>query len=104
VSNQRDFTAGDTAKDFTATLTNGSTAANLTGSTVELHFDTPTGILTVTATFDAAASGTIRHVWADGELSDARVGVWEWEAEVTFSGGAKQTFPGGSFRVAAQLA
>ena len=105
-----DFTAGDTAPDFTATLENVdpvskvATAANLTGAGVVLHFATPAGSFTATAALVSATAGTISYSWAGTDLTDARVGVWSWEAQVTFSNGKVQTFPGGSFRVAAQLA
>ena len=98
------FTAGDTAPTFTATLTTDGAAANLTGATVVLHFATPAGAFTVTATVVSPTAGTISYAWSGTDLTDARVGVWQWEAQVTFSNGKVQTFPGGSFRVAAQLA
>jgi hypothetical protein len=98
------FTAGDTAPDFTATLTSDGVAANLTGATVVLHFATPSGALSPAASLVDASAGTISYSWAAQDLTDARVGVWSWEAQVTFSDGKVQTFPGGSFRVAAQLA
>jgi hypothetical protein len=98
------FTAGDTAPAFTATLTTDGAAANLTGATVVLHFATPSGALSPAASLVDASAGTISYSWAVDDLSDARAGVWEWEAQVTFSDGKVQTFPGGSFRVAAQLA
>jgi hypothetical protein len=98
------FTAGDTAPTFTATLTTDGAAANLTGAAVVLHFATPSGALSPAASLVDAAAGTISYSWAADDLSDARVGVWSWEAQVTFSNGKVQTFPGGSFRVAAQLA
>jgi hypothetical protein len=98
------FTAGDTAKDFTATLSDDTTPANLTGASVELHFQTPTGVLSVAATVVDPAAGTIRYSWADTDLSDDRVGVWRWEAQVTYSSGKPQTFPGEQFRVSPQIA
>jgi hypothetical protein len=110
VSTDGDFYAGDTSPAFTATLSNVdratkvSTAANLTGATVAVHFLTPDVPLSVAATIVDAATGVVSYEWVTGDLTDARVGVWDWEAQVTFSNGKIQTFPGGTFRVAAQLA
>ena len=110
MSDQGDFYAGDTSPAFTATLssvdrvTKVATAANLTGATVVLHFATPSGALSPAATVVSPTAGTISYAWSGTDLTDARVGVWQWEAQVTFSNGKVQTFPGGSFRVAAQLA
>ena len=110
MSDQGDFYAGDTSPAFTATLssddrvTKVNTPANLTGAAVQLHFATPTDTLTPAASLVDASAGSIIYAWSGTDLTDARVGVWQWEAQVTFSNGKVQTFPGGSFRVAAQLA
>lgn len=110
MSTDGDFYAGDTSPAFTATLSNVdratkvSTVANLTGATVQLHFLTPADSLSVAASLVSPTAGTISYAWAGTDLTAARVGVWDWEAQVTFSNGKIQTFPGGTFRVAAQLA
>jgi hypothetical protein len=103
------FTTGDTAPDFTATLSNVdpvsnvSTPANLTGATVVLHFTRPDAtILTVTAALVLATAGTIAYTWVTGDLSVA--GPWRVEAQVTFSNGRIQTFGPMAFGVTKQIA
>jgi hypothetical protein len=98
------FTAGDTAPAFAAALTSGGVAVNLTGATVALHFTTPADTLTAAATLVDPAAGTISYSWAVTDLTDARVGVWMWETQVTYSNSKTQTFPGGVFWVNPQLA
>ena len=85
------FVAGDTAPDLTGTCSSGTTPANLTGATLELHFTRPdkTTLTGIPAIVDPLA-GTWRYTWETGELV---AGTWAVELQVTYSGGGVQTFP-----------
>ena len=86
------FVTGDTAPDLTGTCSSGTTPANLTGATLELHLKPPgsAAVLTRAATVVDGAAGTWRYAWQTGELV---VGTWAVELQVTYSGGGVQTFP-----------
>ena len=68
------FVAGDTAPDLTGTCSSGTTPANLTGATLELHFTRPdkTTLTGIPAIVDPLA-GTWRYTWETGELV---AGTW----------------------------
>lgn len=92
------FTTGDTAPPLTGTVN-----ANLTGATVTLHLRKPDATtLTKPATITAAATGAWSYSWAVGDLDTP--GVWEVEAQVTFSDTTVQTFGPQRFYVAPQIA
>ena len=98
--------AGDTAPDLTGTLTSGgATPVDLTGATINLNLVRPDKtVIERAGVIVSAASGTWRYAWLAGELVP---GMWSVEAEVTYAGGAVQTFPAASqvyFRVRAQAA
>jgi hypothetical protein len=99
------FVAGDTAPDLTGTLTSGTTPADLSGATIALHLTRPDKtVITRAATIVTATAGTWRYTWQAAELVP---GMWSVEAEVTYAGGAVQTFPAASqayFHVRAQAA
>ena len=86
------FVTGDTAPDLTGTCSSGTTPANLTGATLELHLKPPgsAAVLTRTGVIVDGASGTWRYTWQTGELV---AGTWAVELQVTYSGGKVQTFP-----------
>ena len=53
------FVAGDTAPDLTGTCTSGTTPANLTGATLELHLTRPDKtVITRAGTIVDGAEGT----------------------------------------------
>lgn len=92
------FTTGDTAPALTGTVN-----ADLTGATVEVHLRKPDGTtVTKPAAIIDAATGAWSYSWALGDLTAA--GVWECEAQVTYSGGTVQTFGPQRFVVQDQLA
>ena len=85
------FVAGDTAPDLTGTCLSGTTPANITGATLELHFTRPDKTtLTGTPAIVDPLAGTWRYTWQTGELV---AGTWAVELQVTYSGGGVQTFP-----------
>jgi hypothetical protein len=89
---------GDTAKALT-----GVVNADLTGASVELHIKRSDGtILTVPAVVTDAVGGAWSYSWAVGDLNVD--GVWEVEAQVTFSGSGPQTFGPVRFVVQPQIA
>lgn len=86
----------DTRPTMSATLidANGS-SVDLTGATVSLKMrksgETSAVSLAGTASVVTADKGKVQYVWAAADT--ATVGSYEGEFEVTFSGGAIQTFP-----------
>ena len=100
------YTQHDTGPDLVATLT-GTPLLPLTGATAACHLKRRRGnqaAVTIPAgqcTFNPDQR-TVTIRWTDGDL--AQVGPHELEVEVTYSGGMVQTFPGGVFYVAAELA
>ena len=99
------FVAGDTAPDLTGTCTSGTTPANLTGATLELHLTMPDKtVITRAGVIVDGAAGTWRYTWQTGELV---AGTWAVELQVTYSGGGVQTFPASRpayFSVRSQIA
>ena len=102
---KRLFVAGDLAPDLTGTCSSGTTPANLTGATLELHLTRPDKtVITRAGIIVDGASGTWRYEWQAGELVAGR---WEVEVQVTYSNGKPQTFPAdrpARFIVRAQIA
>ena len=85
------FVTGDTAPDLTGTCSSGTTPANLTGATLELHLTRPDKtVITRAGVVVDGAAGTWRYTWQTGELV---AGTWAVELQVTYSGGGLQTFP-----------
>lgn len=85
---------GDAGSKITATLYGGDgQPANLTGATVRFLMRAPGGSLKVngTATLEDAAGGVVSYTWAAADLDTP--GTYDAEWEVTYAGGAKQTFP-----------
>ena len=87
----------DTGSTITATLTDASGAAvNVTGATVRFTMTAYGGstpkVNRQAATIVTAASGVVRYTWQAGDLDTP--GPFLAEFEVTFSGGAVQTYPG----------
>lgn len=92
------FVTGDTAPALTGTVN-----ANLTGATVTLHLRKPDGTtLSPTAVVTDAATGAWSYSWQVGDLNTA--GVWEVEAQVTYSDTTVQTFGPQRFVVVPEIA
>lgn len=91
------FTQGDTAPPLTGTVN-----ADLTSTAVEVHLRKPGGvILTRTVTVTNATGGAWSYTWVTGDLDTP--GVWDAEVQVTFTGGAIQTFGPVPFVVTPQI-
>ena len=87
----------DTRPAITANLTDANDAAvNLTGSTVKFNMRVdPAGttkISAVGATIEDAEAGQVSYSWTSSDTDTAD--DFEAEFQVTFAGGAIQTFPG----------
>lgn len=93
------FTVGDTGPSL-----EGDVNASLVGASVQLHIRKPSGeVLSPAATITGDGSaGTWTYEWTAGDLDEA--GTWAVEAQVTFGGGAVQTFGPNTFRVQPQIA
>lgn len=97
------FTTGDTSPALTGTCTSNGAAVNITGATLALHIRKPSGsALSKTGTIVSGAAGTWSYSWIAGDLDED--GRWTVEVQVTFSGGAIQTFGPSDFAVQPQLA
>ena len=89
----------DTSPSLRAILKDGDEIAiNLTGATVRFHMRTVGG---ATATVDAdasivtAESGIVQYIWDAADTTT--VGSYQAEFEVTFPGGAVETFPNNGY-------
>ena len=87
----------DTRPAIAANLTAANAAAvNLTGATVKFSMRVePAGTVKVnaaTATIDDAEAGQVSYNWTASDTNTAD--DYEAECQVTFAGGAVQTFPG----------
>jgi hypothetical protein len=85
---------GDTKPDLELTFLDGNgSAVDLTGATVVFSMRRAgTVVISEQAcTLVTAASGEAKYVWQAGDTDTA--GVYEGEAEVTFSGGGVETWP-----------
>lgn len=92
------FTTGDTAPALTGVIN-----ADLTGATAVAHIRKPDRtVLTKTATVTDALSGAWSAAWTVGDLDQE--GRWSVELQVTFAGGAIQTFGPSTFHVQEQIA
>lgn len=87
--------SGNTAPALVSTLYDGDTPLNLTGATVRMKMRRVAG---GPLTIDSPATivgdptlGTVSYQWVIADTSE--VGDFEVEWEVTYVGGAKQTFP-----------
>lgn len=88
----------DTASPITATLTDEAGAAiELTGATIKFQMaPIQGGAVKVSATATnldtgPANRGQVSYQWTTGQTDTAGLYLGEWQ--VTFAGGAKQTFP-----------
>jgi hypothetical protein len=87
----------DTRPAITANLTDANDAAvNLTGSTVKFNMRVdPAGTTKIslgTAVIEDAEAGQVSYSWTSSDTDTAD--DFEAEFQVTFAGGAVQTFPG----------
>ena len=87
----------DTRPAITANLTDANDAAvNLTGSTVKFNMRVdPAGTTKVSlqgVTIEDAEAGQVSYAWTSSDTDTAD--DYEAEFQVTFAGGAVQTFPG----------
>ena len=87
----------DTLPAIIANLTDANDAAvNLTGATVKFNMRVdPAGAVKVNAagaTIEDAESGQVSYAWISANTDTAD--DYEAEFQVTFAGGAAQTFPG----------
>ena len=87
----------DTRPAIAANLTDANAAAvNLTGATVKFSMRVePAGTVKVSAaaaTIDDAEAGQVSYNWTASDTNTAD--DYEAEFQVTFAGGAVQTFPG----------
>lgn len=85
---------GDTAPNPTSTLTDGSgNPVNLTGASVTARLEklNETIVFERTAVIDNAVGGIVHYAWQAGDT--ANPGAYRLEWQVTFSGGAVETFP-----------
>ena len=87
----------DTQPAITANLTDANDAAvNLTGSTVKFNMRVdPAGTTKVSlqgVTIEDAEAGQVSYSWTSSDTDTAD--DFEAEFQVTFAGGAVQTFPG----------
>ena len=87
----------DTRPSITANLTDANDAAvNLTGATVQFNMRVdPAGALKVTlgtSIVEDAEAGQVSYSWSGTDTNTAN--DYEAEFQVTFAGGAVQTFPG----------
>jgi hypothetical protein len=97
------FTTGDSAPPLTGVCQSGTTPANLTGATVVLHIRWSDGtVITKTATVTDAPNGAWSYTWGASDIT--LTGPALVEAQVTYSGGAVQTFGPTSFAVQPQIA
>jgi hypothetical protein len=88
---------GDTAVVLTSTLKDGlGVVVNLTGASVKfLMRRVGSRLLKVngTGTVVTPLAGAVSYTWASADVNEP--GLFDAEWEVTFSGGAKETFPNG---------
>lgn len=92
------FTTGDTAPALT-----GIVNADLTGATAVAHLRKPDAtVVTKAATITDALTGAWAVAWSAGDLDQG--GSWKMELQVTFAGGAIQTFGPQGFYVQPQIA
>jgi len=87
------YKAGDTAPAFRIQLlTMVGLPQDLTGATARLLVKKPSGKKLASAlTVEVGAEGWVNRSWATGDLDES--GIYAAECEVTFSGGAIQTYP-----------
>ena len=88
---------GDTLPALTGTLTySDGSAVNLTGASVQIIMRSQAGSVpkvNATATIVNPTSGTVSYAWNTNGQDTNVAGEYDIEWVVTFSGGAKQTFP-----------
>lgn len=92
---------GDTSPAILATLDDADgNAVDITGASVRLHlrsYGSAQTYLDVAATIVTPASGLVRYQWSEGDTDTP--GVYEAEFEVTYDGGAVETFPNANYRI-----
>ena len=87
------YKVGDTAPAFRIQLlTSVGLPQDLTGATAQLRIKKPSGKkLAGALTVEGGIEGYVNRSWVAGDLDVA--GIYLAEVEVTFSGGAVQTYP-----------
>jgi len=87
------YKVGDTAPAFRIQLQQATgLPQDLTGATARLLVKKPSGKkLAGALTIEGGTEGWVNRSWLAGDLSEA--GIYSAEVEVTFSGGAIQTYP-----------
>jgi hypothetical protein len=89
---------GDTRSPYVRTLEDGDgNPVNISGATVAYRMQPLGGIQTISgpATILNAPQGQVSYSWQAADTDTAGIYFAEWE--VTFSGGAVQTFPNGGY-------
>lgn len=95
------FHVGDTAPPITGTILEQGAPKNLTGASIMVHVKRPSGTVMSIAGSTGGADGTWSANWPAAITEE---GTHEVEVQVTFSGGAVQTFGPTTFYVYPQLA
>ncbi len=90
---------GDTATVLTSTLRDGNgVVVNLTGASVKLNMRKAGSRLakvSAAGTIVTPLLGAVSYTWIAADVDEP--GLFHAEWEVTFSGGAKETFPNGRY-------
>lgn len=89
----------DTSPNLRAILKDGDeVAVNLTDATINFHMRTiggTTAVVDASASIVDAVNGIVQYVWDAADT--ATVGSYQAEFEVTFAGGAIETFPNNGY-------
>jgi len=89
----------DTSPNLRAILKDGDEVAiNLTDATINFHMRTvggETAVVDASASIVSAENGIVQYIWDAADT--ATVGSYQAEFEVTFAGGAVETFPNNGY-------